>query len=37
MLTFIRDTHKEVLDAIKEKKVIDKEVEKGLEDAVKAF
>lgn len=37
MLTFIRDTHPEVLDAIKEKKVIDESVEKGLTEAVTAF
>lgn len=37
MLTFMRDTRKQVLDAIKDKKVIDAEVEKGLEEAVTAF
>ena len=37
MLTFMRDTRKNVLDAIKDMKVIDAEVEKGLEEAVTAF
>ena len=37
MLTFLRDTRKDVLDAIRDKKVIDADVEKGLEDAVTAF
>jgi len=37
MLTFIKDTHPEVLDAIKDKKVIDESVEKGLTEAVAAF
>ena len=37
MLTFMRDTRKNVLDAIKEKKVIDADVEKGLTEAVTAF
>ena len=37
MLAFMRDTKKDVLDAIKEKKVIDEAVEKGLNDAIAAF
>lgn len=37
MLTFLRDTRKEVLDAIKEKKVIDEAVEKALTEAIAAF
>ncbi len=37
MLTFMRDTHPEVLDSIKDKKVIDESVEKGLTEAVTAF
>ena len=37
LLTFMRDTRKQVLDAIKEKKVIDADVEKGLEEAVTAY
>lgn len=37
MLNFIRDTHPEVLTAIKDKKVIDADVEKGLTEAVTAF
>ncbi|MDY0204209.1 F0F1 ATP synthase subunit alpha [Desulfovibrio sp.] len=37
MLTFLRDTRKDVLDAIKEKKVIDEAVEKALTEAIAAF
>ena len=37
MLAFMRDTKKDVLDAIKEKKVVDEAVEKGLNDAIAAF
>ena len=37
MLAFMRDTRGDLLNAIKEKKVIDEQVEKGLEEAVKAF
>lgn len=37
MLTYIRDTRPEILAAIKDKKVIDKEVEQNLVDAVTAF
>ncbi|MCR4667001.1 MAG: F0F1 ATP synthase subunit alpha [Desulfovibrio sp.] len=37
MLTFIRDTKKDVLSALKEKKVIDESVESALTDAVTAF
>lgn len=37
LLTFIRDTKKDVLDAIKEKKVIDEGVESALTEAVTAF
>ncbi|MBO4368692.1 MAG: F0F1 ATP synthase subunit alpha [Desulfovibrio sp.] len=37
MLTFIRDTKKDVLTALKEKKVIDDSVESALTDAVTAF
>jgi F0F1-type ATP synthase, alpha subunit len=37
MLTFMRDTRKDVLDAIKEKKVIDEAVEKALTEAITAF
>lgn len=37
MLTYIKDTHPEVLTAIKDKKVIDEGVEKGLAEAITAF
>ncbi len=37
MLTFLRDTRKDVLDAIKDKKVIDEAVESALTEAVAAF
>lgn len=37
MLTYIRDTNPEVLNAIREKKVIDEGVEKGLTEAITAF
>ena len=37
MLTFLRDTRKDVLDAIKDKKVIDEAVEKALTEAITAF
>lgn len=37
MLTFLRDTRKDVLDAIKDKKVIDEAVEKTLTEAITAF
>ena len=37
MLTFLRDAKKDVLDAIKDKKVIDDAVSKALDDAVAAF
>ena len=37
MLAFLRDAKKDVLDAIKEKKVIDEAVEKGLNEAIAAF
>jgi len=37
MLTFMRDTRKDVLDAIKDKKVIDEAVEKALTEAITAF
>ncbi|MDR1856766.1 MAG: F0F1 ATP synthase subunit alpha [Desulfovibrio sp.] len=37
MLTFFRDTRKQVLDDIKEKKVIDAGVESALNDAITAF
>lgn len=37
MLTFMRDTRKDVLDAIKEKKVIDEAVESALTEAIAAF
>ncbi|MCR5813252.1 MAG: F0F1 ATP synthase subunit alpha [Desulfovibrio sp.] len=37
MLTFIRDTKKDVLSALKEKKVIDDSIESALTDAVTAF
>lgn len=37
MLTFLRDTRKDVLDAIKDKKVIDDAVEKALTEAITAF
>lgn len=37
MLTFLRDTKKDVLEAIKEKKVIDEAVESALTEAVAAF
>ncbi|MDR0816571.1 MAG: F0F1 ATP synthase subunit alpha [Desulfovibrio sp.] len=37
MLAFMRDTHKDVLEAIKEKKVIDEAVEKALAEAIAAF
>ncbi len=37
MLTFLRDTRKDVLDAIKEKKVIDEAVESALTEAIAAF
>ena len=37
MLAFIRDTRPEILGAIKDKKVIDDEVKKGLEEVVTAF
>ena len=37
VLTFLRDTRKDVLDAIKEKKVIDEAVEKALTEAITAF
>ena len=37
MLAFFRETKKELLDAIKEKKVIDEAVESALEEAVTSF
>ena len=37
MLTFMRDTRKDVLTGIKEKKVIDEAVEKALTEAITAF
>ena len=37
MLAFMRDTRKDVLDAIKDKKVIDEAVEKALNEAITAF
>ncbi|RRD71801.1 MULTISPECIES: F0F1 ATP synthase subunit alpha [unclassified Desulfovibrio] len=37
MLAFLRDTRKDVLDAIKDKKVIDEAVEKALTEAITAF
>ena len=37
MLAFMRDTRKDVLDAIKDKKVIDEAVEKALNEAIDAF
>ncbi|QCC84358.1 F0F1 ATP synthase subunit alpha [Desulfovibrio desulfuricans] len=37
MLTFMRDTRKDVFDAIKDKKVIDEAVEKALTEAITAF
>ena len=37
LLTFLRDTRKDVLDAIKEKQVIDEAVEKALTEAIAAF
>ncbi|MDR3363114.1 MAG: F0F1 ATP synthase subunit alpha [Desulfovibrio sp.] len=37
MLTFMRDTRKQILDDIKEKKTIDATVESALNDAVTAF
>ena len=37
MLTFIRDTHKDVLEALKDKKVIDEGIESALTEAVTAF
>jgi F-type H+-transporting ATPase subunit alpha len=37
MLTFLRDTRKQILDDIKEKKTIDATVESALNDAVAAF
>ncbi|MBQ9406360.1 MAG: F0F1 ATP synthase subunit alpha [Desulfovibrio sp.] len=37
MLSFMRDAKKDVLDAIKEKKVIDDDVDKALVDAITAF
>ena len=37
MLSYIRDAHPEVLAAIKDRKVIDEGVEKGLTEAVTAF
>ena len=37
MLTFLRDNRKDVLDAIKDKKVIDEAVESALTEAVAAF
>ena len=37
MLTFIRDTKKDVLASLKEKKVIDEGIESALTDAVTAF
>lgn len=37
MLTFMRDARKDVLDAIKEKKVIDEAVESALTEAIAAF
>ena len=37
MLTFMRDTRKDVLTSIKEKKVIDEAVEKALTEAITAF
>ena len=37
MLAFMRDTRKDVLDAIKDKKVNDEDVEKALNEAITAF
>lgn len=37
MLAFLRDVHPEILTAIKDKKVIDDKVEKGLSEAITAF
>ncbi|BAV91681.1 F0F1 ATP synthase subunit alpha [Candidatus Desulfovibrio trichonymphae] len=37
MLAFMRDSRKDVLEAIKEKKVIDEAVEKALTEAIAAF
>lgn len=37
MLAFMRDSHKDVVEAIKEKKVIDQAVETGLNEAIAAF
>ena len=37
MLAFMRDSKKDALEAIKEKKVIDEAVEKSLTEAIAAF